>query len=484
MRRAGVLLPVFSLPSEHGIGCFSKEAYDFVDLLEACGQKIWQILPIGPVAYGESPYQSPSTFAGNFMYIDLEGLIEEGLLTKKECKEYDFGKNPERVDYTKVREGKMALLKLAFSRANPESDREYIDFVSSTTWLDCYAQYCALKEHFGGKPWYEWNEEEANRGGEDIEQSKRFHKYVQFLFMKQWMALKKYANDKGILIVGDLPIYVAYDSADCYGDRKLFQLNDDNTPKAVAGCPPDAFCEAGQLWGNPLYDWEYHKSTGYGWWLRRIDHCRKMFDIVRIDHFRGFESYYSVPYGAPDARGGHWEKGPGLPFFTMLGEWFGEINIIAEDLGFLTDDVIQLVKDTGYPGMRILQFAFDESHSSNYLPYKCKKNCVMYTGTHDNNTTLGWYNSLNDSDREYVADYVNTPASKPKEVVKSLVRAALSCTANTAVVPLQDYLLLDETGRTNVPGTVGGNWSWRVTKPQLKKINAVKIKYVTELYGR
>ncbi len=484
MRKAGVLLPVFSLPSEYGIGSFSKEAYSFVDILAESGQKLWQILPIGPIAYGDSPYQSPSTFAGNFMYIDLESLITDKLLTKKECKDMDFGDDPRRVNYTKVRESKMALLKLAFSRAVPEQDREYIDFVTGQEWLENYATYCALKEHFEGKPWYEWDTEEIQKGGEDIEASKRFHKYVQFLFMKQWLALKKYANDKGVLIVGDLPIYVAYDSADCYGNKELFQLNEDNTPKAVAGCPPDAFCEDGQLWGNPLYNWDYHRETGYGWWIRRIDHCRKMFDIVRIDHFRGFDSYYSVPYGAPNARDGHWEQGPGLPFFNMLKQWFGEVNIIAEDLGFLTESVVQLVKDTGYPGMKILQFAFDESHSSTYLPHKYDRNCVVYTGTHDNNTTLGWVEELSDTDREYVADYINTDSAKPKKIAENLVRLALSSTADTAIIPLQDYLLLDGKGRTNVPGTVGGNWSFRVTKAQLKKINSVKIKYVTELYGR
>ncbi|MBR5338246.1 MAG: 4-alpha-glucanotransferase [Lachnospiraceae bacterium] len=484
MRRAGVLLPVFSLPSEHGIGSFSKEAYDFVDILAESGQKLWQILPIGPVAYGDSPYQSPSTFAGNFMYIDLEKLIEEKLLTKKECKDKDFGDDPSRVNYDKVREGKRALLELAFSRALPEQDRDYVDFVTSTDWLEDYATYCALKEHFSGKPWYEWDEAEIAGGGEDIERSKRFHKYVQYLFMKQWMALKQYANDKGVLIVGDLPIYVAYDSADCFANRELFQLNEDNTPKAVAGCPPDAFCPDGQHWGNPLYDWDRHRETGYGWWIRRIDHCRKMFDIVRIDHFRGFDSYYSIPYGAASAAEGHWEQGPGLPFFKMLSEWFGEVNIIAEDLGYLTESVVALVRDTGYPGMRILQFAFDESHESTYLPHKYDRNCVVYTGTHDNNTTLGWYEELNDTDREYVADYINTDSGKPKKVVENLVRLAMSSVADTAIVPLQDYLLLDAGGRTNVPGTVGGNWSFRVTKAQLKKFNSVKVKFITELYGR
>ncbi|MBE6014956.1 MAG: 4-alpha-glucanotransferase [Lachnospiraceae bacterium] len=483
MRRAGVLLPVYSLPSKYGIGCFSKEAYDFVEMLERMGQTCWQILPLGPITYGDSPYQSPSTFAGNYMYIDLESLIEEGLLTKSECKKL-LDKNGVKVDYDLLRSKKPELLYKAYERADIVKDEEFAAFCNNTSWLEEYATYCAFKEYFNDKPWYEWDESECDRIRYELRDRICFHKYVQYLFDKQWKKLKAYANGKGVAIIGDLPIYVAYDSADCWGDKKLFQLDENNRPKAVAGCPPDVFSPTGQLWGNPLYDWDYHKKTGYGWWIRRIDRCREMFDITRIDHFRGFDEYYSIPYGDETAERGHWEKGPGLPFFEMLKQWFGGIDIIAEDLGILTDSVRTLVKNTGFPGMRILHFAFNEEHDSAYLPHLCDKNCIVYTGTHDNNTTVGWFQELDAAMAQYVADYVDGDINDPVDVCHKLVRTALATTADTVIIPLQDYLCLDKNCRTNIPGTVGGNWAWRVTSDQLDAMEENSIKKMTKLYGR
>ena len=491
MRRSGMLLPVASLPSKYGIGTFSKEAYDFVDMLHSAGQKLWQILPLGPTGYGDSPYQSFSTFAGNPYFIDLDQLVGEGLLTEEECNSYDWGNKSNYIDYEKIYLSRFKILRKAYKRSNIGDSKKFNAYCKKNSWwLDDYALYMSIKDSYDGKPWIEWDEEIRERKEDallsykrDLEEEIEFYKYLQYLFSQQWHKLKAYANKKGISIIGDIPIYVSLDSSDTWANPELFQLDKECLPTAVAGCPPDSFCETGQLWGNPLYDWEYHQFTDYEWWIKRIKYSFNLYDIVRIDHFRGFDEYYSIPYGDTTAKGGHWEKGPGLAFFEMLKGWFGNLDIIAEDLGTLTDSVVQLVRDTGFPGMRILQFAFDESRSSSYLPYKCDKNCVVYTGTHDNNTTIGWYKEESDQIKAYVASYLGVE-NEPISVTKALIRQALSSTADTAIIPLQDYLLLDEKSRTNIPGTVGGNWSFRVTKDQLKELDLAWMKELTDLYGR
>lgn len=490
MRQSGVLLAISSLPSRYGIGCFSKEAYEFVDFLEQAGQKLWQILPIGPTGYGDSPYQSFSSFAGNPYFIDLETLIAEGYLTEADCDACDFGSNEEYVDYEKIYKARFKVLKKAFQNRNDQDSQEYKDFVEANAyWLDDYALYMAVKNSFDGKSWITWDEDIRLRKQEAVKaytekygEEINFYKFQQFLFAKQWKALKAYANRKKIKIVGDIPIYVAFDSADTWSHPELFQLDENCTPTGVAGCPPDAFSATGQLWGNPLYRWDYHKQTGYRWWIQRIAYCYQLYDIVRIDHFRGFDEYYFIPYGDPTAEFGHWEQGPGYDIFRALKAELGNIKVIAEDLGFLTPSVIKLVKKTRYPGMKILQFAFDSREESDYLPHNYPANCVVYTGTHDNDTTLGWYQSLNRRDKAFAKRYLNIKSDKDVQWV--FIRSALSSVADTAVIPMQDYLGLGAEARMNVPSTLGTNWKWRMKKGVCTEELAKQIRDVVKLYGR
>lgn len=490
MRQSGVLLAISSLPSRYGIGCFSKEAYEFVDFLEQAGQKLWQILPIGPTGYGDSPYQSFSSFAGNPYFIDLETLIAEGYLTEADCDACDFGSNEEYVDYEKIYKARFKVLKKAFRNRNDRDSQEYKDFVEANAyWLDDYALYMAVKNSFDGKSWITWDEDIRLRKPEAVKaytekygEEIGFYKFQQFLFAKQWTALKAYANRKKIKIVGDIPIYVAFDSADTWSHPELFQLDENCTPIGVAGCPPDAFSATGQLWGNPLYRWDYHKETGYRWWIQRIAYCYQLYDIVRIDHFRGFDEYYFIPYGDLTAEFGHWEQGPGYDIFRALKAELGNIKVIAEDLGFLTPSVIKLVKKTRYPGMKILQFAFDSREESDYLPHNYPTNCVVYTGTHDNDTTLGWYRSLNRRDKAFAKRYLNIKSDKDVQWV--FIRSALSSVADTAVIPMQDYLGLGAEARMNVPSTLGTNWKWRMKKGACTPELAKQIREVVKLYGR
>ena len=490
MRRSGILMPVSSIPSAYGIGAFSKEAYEFVDFLEKAGQSLWQILPLGPTGYGDSPYQSFSTFAGNPYFIDLDQLIEKGWLSGSDCDACDFGDNAEYVDYEKIYLSRFDVLRKAYEKSGIEQDKEFGDFCEKNAyWLDDYALYMAVKNSFDGISWLAWDEDiklrrEAAmaRYTAQYRDEIGFYKFQQYLFYSQWSALKAYANQKGIRIVGDIPIYVALDSADTWSNPKLFQLEEDGTPKAVAGCPPDSFSATGQLWGNPLYDWEYHQQTDFAWWMKRIGYCYELYDIVRIDHFRGFDEYYSIPYGEPTAEFGHWEKGPGIAIFETMKKVLGKKEVIAEDLGFLTPSVIKLVKKTGFPGMKILQFAFDSREESDYLPHNYPNNCVVYTGTHDNDTTMGWYDTLNRRDKAFAKRYLDIRSGK--DVHLTFIRACLASVADTAVIPVQDYLALGSEARINVPSTLGTNWKWRLKKGMLTDGLAEQIKNLSKLYGR
>ncbi|WP_099469070.1 4-alpha-glucanotransferase [Konateibacter massiliensis] len=492
MRASGILLPIASLPSEYGIGCFSKEAYSFVDKLEKAGQKYWQLLPLGPTGYGDSPYQSFSTFAGNPYFIDLNELIKKGYLTKKECDSCDFGDNERYIDYGKLYLARFELLKKAHSVSDIAKDNDFIKYVKENEyWLEDYALYMALKDYFQGISWIEWEKDIKLREkdamaayAEKLAAEVEFYQFIQYLFFTQWNRLKTYANKKGIKIIGDIPIYVAFDSADCWSNRSLFQFDRDNTPLAVSGCPPDAFSKDGQLWGNPLYDWDYHKKTGFTWWIQRIQYCFKLYDVVRVDHFRGFDEYYSIPYGAKNAIKGEWKKGPGVKLFEALNKELGDMDIIAEDLGFLTDSVRALLKATGYPGMKVLQFAFDSREESDYLPHNYNSNCIVYTGTHDNDTILGWYDTISKADKKLSVDYLNNADTKPEEIPWDFIRLAMGSVAKTCIVPLQDYLGLGSEARINTPSTLGENWKWRLKETDFDEKIVKRIHRMTKLYGR
>ena len=487
MRESGVLLPVASLPSDYGIGCFSKEAYEFVDQLKAGGQKNWQILPLGPTGYGDSPYQSFSTFAGNPYFIDLETLIKEGLLTREECDACDFGDNAEFIDYEKIYFSRFKILRKAFERFVP--DEEFETFAEENkAWLEDYALYMAIKNSLGGISWSQWPAELKRRVPEAMEVKLKeeidFQLWMQYIFFAQFSKLKKYANDQGIRIIGDIPIYVAFDSADAWANPQLFQFDEECTPIAVAGCPPDAFAATGQLWGNPLYDWEYHEKTGFAWWIQRLEYCYKLYDVVRVDHFRGFDEYYAIPYGDKTAENGKWRKGPGLELFKAVKKAMGEMSIIAEDLGYLTDSVRQLVKDTGYPGMKVLQFAFDSREESDYLPHNYEHNCVVYTGTHDNNTILGWLDEMAPEDRLLAERYLDNRYTRKEDMPWDFIRLAMASVADLAITPIQEFLCLGGEARINRPSTLGTNWKWRLLKGQITHEVTGKMYDMTKLYGR
>lgn len=490
MRRCGVLMPIASLPGRFGIGGFSKEAYRFVDFLAEAKQSLWQILPLGPTGYGDSPYQSFSTFAGNPYYISLEELIEQGLLTEDECEAADYGDEPHKVNYEKIYHTRFTLLRKAFERADIAQNDGYQKFVKENeSWLADYALYMAIKDSLGGIAWIEWDEDirlrrpdAMARSREELKDDIAFYSYIQYLFATQWKALKDYANAKGIQIIGDIPIYVAFDSADTWANPELFQLDEDNIPTAVAGCPPDAFSATGQLWGNPLYRWDYHEKTGFAWWIRRLAYCFQIYDIVRIDHFRGFDEYWAIPYGDPTAEFGRWEKGPGYALFAAMKKALGNREVIAEDLGFLTPSVLRLVRKTGYPGMKVLQFAFDSREESDYLPHNYTRNCVVYTGTHDNDTVMGWIPAMNRKDLAFARKYMNV--KRNSDICSNLIRMAYASVADTAIIPLQDYLELGSEARINTPSTLGGNWEWRMDADACTPELAEHMANLAILYGR
>lgn len=492
MRKSGILMPVASLPGKYGIGSFGKEAYKFVDFLAKAGQQYWQILPLGATGYGDSPYQSFSTFAGNPYFIDLDTLVQEGLLKRSECNSFDWGSQIDAIDYEKIYLSRFKALKIAFERSSIKKSKEYKTFIADNEfWIEDYALYMAIKSSFGGVSFIEWDSNARRRDPKTMEDYKRrfakeidFYKFQQFCFNKQWTNLKSYANAKGVKIVGDIPIYVAFDSADTWANPELFQFDSKGYPKAVAGCPPDGFSVTGQLWGNPLYDWPYHKKTGYEWWIKRIAHCKKLYDVVRVDHFRAFDEYYAIPYGDPTAEYGKWKKGPGIGLFKAMEKELGKCDIIAEDLGYLTDSVKKLVGVSGYPGMKVLQFAFDSREESDYLPHNYNKNSVVYTGTHDNDTVRGWFDKLQKNDKKFACEYLNIPAEDSDEVSWHFIRIAMESVSDTCIIPMQDYLSLGEEARINTPSTLGGNWVWRMSKDALTASLAKRIYSITKTYGR
>ena len=497
-RSSGVLLSVTSLPSKYGIGCFSKEAYDFVDWLVKAGQTYWQILPLGPTCYGpsdDSPYQSYSAFAGNPYMISLEALIKEGVLTRKECDALDFGENPQKVDYDKLHDNRLKLLHKAYERSNISADPEYQTFLRENNWwLQDYALFMALKDFFGDVAWTAWPQDIRLHWGFALDYYREklyfdieFQQYLQFKFFQQWLKLKKYANEKGIQIIGDMPIYVSLDSSDVWAHPELFQLDESNTPTAIAGCPPDAFSADGQVWGNPLYRWDYHKQTGYDWWVSRLYQSFRLYDAVRIDHFRGMDEYFSIPYGAESAKDGHWEPGPGMSLFNTVKARLGDKQLIAEDLGHMTDSVRQLVKDSGFPNMKVIQFGFDVEDlgkTNDYLPHNYDRNCVVYTGTHDNETIAGWYKGLKKKEKQLLRDYMDDNHTPDEEMYRSVGRMAMASTANICILPIQDVLGLNNSARMNQPSTVKTNWRWRLNAELLTKEAQKELLEVTKRYGR
>lgn len=490
MRESGILMHLSSLPSPYGIGTMGKEAYRFADFLARAKQKVWQMLPVSPTSYGDSPYQSFSTFAGNPYFIDLDTLCKEGLLKKSEITSLSWGEDETRVDYAVLYENRYPLLKKAAKRFFENPDEEYEAFVcKETKWLEDYVLFMALKEENGGKPWYEWPDDVRYRNYDALQATYArlydeilFWRFVQYEFYKQWTALKTYVNEKGIEILGDLPIYVAHDSADVWANSILFMVDETRTPVEVAGCPPDYFSATGQLWGNPVYSWEAHRQTGFDWWIRRIDHATRVFDRVRIDHFRGFESYWAIPAGDEDATGGEWKKGPGMELFNRVKDVLGERKIIAEDLGVITDEVRELLKESGFPGMKVMEFAFTPNVESDYMPHNHVQNAVCYTGTHDNEPLCAWLKSRTRSELNYMKKYLRI--TENEDCADAVLAAVWASPANTAIAQMQDFLGLGAESRMNTPSTASGNWCWRVKKDQLTPAVSNKIKALTKLYWR
>ncbi len=468
-RRSGILMPIFSLPSPYGIGTFGKSAYQFVDFLKKAGQSYWQILPLGPTTFGDSPYQAYSTFAGNPYFIDPDTLCEQGYLTKAECDETDFGNDPDDIAYSKIYRGRRTLMRKAYARFIANIPTDFEAFCKKHAyWLNDYALFMAIKDENKGASFDRWEDDlrlrkksALKKAQERLKDEIAFWKMQQYFFFQQWTALKKYANDNGVSIIGDLPIYVACDSADVWASPEQFVLDENCKPIEVAGCPPDAFTADGQLWGNPLYRWDKMKEDGYAWWCRRMKAASTLYDVVRLDHFRGFEAYYTIPAGRKNARRGKWKKGPGLELFDTFRKKIGDIPIIAEDLGFLTPAVHQMLTDSGYPGMKVAQFAFgNPNYESEYLPHTYPKNCVAYAGTHDNETIVGWLREADAVTRKQATAYFRL--TKEEGENWGVIRSMMVSPANTVIFQMQDFIGLDNKARVNEPSTLGKNWRWRI----------------------
>ena len=494
-RSSGILFHPTSLPGKYGIGTLGKEAYAFIDFLKKSRQKLWQIFPLGPTGYGDSPYQSFSSFAGNPYLIDFDLLIEAHLLSEEDLRDVFFGDNEEYIDYGAIYNQKYPLLRKAYENFKSSDNHEMRENLEhfkreNASWLNDYSLYISLKNHFNGLPWNEWAHDIKNREHGAMEHYKNeladdieYHNFIQFLFFKQWGDVKRYANENGIKIIGDIPIFVAADSSDAWANPEIFLFDEERKPVKVAGVPPDYFSATGQLWGNPLYNWQKLKETNYSWWVERVRANLSTCDIIRIDHFRGFEAYWAVPYGDDTAINGQWEPGPGIDLFNAIKSQLGELPIIAEDLGLMTQGVIDLREATGFPGMKILEFGFmGENPKSGDLPHHYPVNAVAYTGTHDNDTVLGWYKSATEETREFCNRYLNRRDEEP--ISFALLRGLFGSVSRMTVATMQDLLQLDETARMNIPSTLGGNWVWRMTEEQLTESVEEFLLGITELYDR
>jgi len=490
-RASGILMPISALPSDYGIGTLGKCAYQFIDFLNAAGQKYWQLLPIGPTSYGDSPYSSFSSFAGNPYYIDLDMLIRDGLLRKSEVQSIDWGSDPERIDYGKIYHNRFAVLRLAYHRGAEKFSEELSQFYKENSgWLDNYALYMAVKAKNNMTSWMQWQDadirmhrpEAVARYTKELQDEISFYRFLQFLFFRQWDALRAYAKEKGVDFIGDIPIYVAMDSADVWSEPQYFQLDEENRPVEVAGVPPDYFTEDGQLWGNPLYDYDAMAKDGYGWWIRRVDGARKLYDVTRIDHFRGFESYWAVPSGDSTAKNGKWKAGPGMNLVGVLTSWFADLEFIAEDLGCITEGVRKLLTDSGLPGMKVLEFAFDPQAESDYLPHKCDSNSVCYLGTHDNDTVTGWLKSIGKQEKKFAREYMHITADEGWNW--GMIRTGMATASNLFIMQMQDVLELGSECRMNTPGNPSGNWQWRMTDQAIDKSLIKKLRHYTEIFKR
>ena len=489
MRESGILLPISSLPSGFGIGCFSKEAYTFVDQLASAGQKYWQVLPIGPTSFGDSPYQSFSTYAGNPYFIDLDLLIEEGLLQRQEVETIRWYEKEDQVSYELLWEYRYSVLKAAFERSDHEKTKEYRDFMErEKDWISSYSLYMACKEHFGNREWLSWKKDIRDRKMEALisyqvmlEKEIRFWEFVQYKFWQQWDRLHAYANEKGIQIIGDIPIYVALDSADVWVHPEQFLLDENHEPTVVAGCPPDAFSDEGQKWGNPIYDWERMEREDFAWWKKRIRAAARCYDVIRIDHFIGIVRYYKIPVNE-SAKKGSFAWGPGLKLLKALDESIGEAKIIAEDLGVLVPEVGEVLQKSGYPGMKVLEFAFDGKRENPYLPHNYPKNCVVYGGTHDNDTLEGYYDMLSKENRAYAMAYCQV--KRKKKLTDAIIRIGYASVANTVIYQMQDILKKNNNARMNYPSTIGTNWRWRMKSQEFTTKKQKRLAKLANIYGR
>ena len=489
MRESGILMHITSLPGAYGVGTMGKQAFAFIDFLEQAGQSCWQILPLNPTGYGDSPYQSCSAFAGNHYLIDLDTLVEEGLLEKGEIEHIDWCWSETKADFGRLYNNRLNVLRLAYGRF--QGGEAFDSFCAeNSSWLPDFALFMALKGKYQGQPWYNWDRDLKFRdpdaiwnARQELKEEVRFYSFVQFLFFKQWNALRSYATGKGIRIIGDVPIYVPLDSVEVWSSPELFQLDQDLNPEAVAGCPPDAFSADGQLWGNPLYRWDLLEQDGYSWWIRRLGAAGKLYDMVRLDHFRGFEAYWSVPYGETTAKNGKWVKGPGMSFMDALKSKLPELDFIAEDLGFLTQEVLDLRDNSGFPGMKVLEFAFDSREPSEYLPHTYTSNSVVYTGTHDNMTMRQWFETADPGAVQYATEYMNL--SEAEGLVWGTIRTAMASVSDLCIIQMPDYLDLSGEARMNFPGTLSDcNWTWRAKDGIINEALAKRILNLTKLYGR
>ncbi len=487
-RASGILMHIASLPSENGIGAMGQEAYKFIDFLKETNQTYWQILPICPTSFGDSPYQSFSTFAGNPYFIDLDVLCYDGFLCWEDYKYTNWGDDIENIDYALIFKERNRVFETLYENFKKKIPQDFDSFCSENAfWLNDFTLFMAVKDEFGGVEFSRWDDDIKKREPKAIayytEKCKDrigYYKMLQYFFFKQWHAIKNYANQNGIKIIGDLPIYVAGDSADVWANPKCFKLDEDLKPIEVAGCPPDAFSSEGQLWGNPIYDWKYLKQTDYDWWLKRLKASLQIYDLVRIDHFRGFEAFYCIKYGAKNAKNGKWRKGPDMAFWNFVKKELGDLPIIAEDLGFLTDKVHKMLEKSGFPGMKVLQFAFDSREDNDYLPHNYTKNCVVYTGTHDNDTINGWVDSISQEDLEFAKKYLDTN----EEIREKLMMSAMASVADTCILTMQDLIGLGSQSRMNIPSTVGGNWRWRAKPQYITQEIKQTLTNLTKIYAR